>query len=89
MKILSPEMLKKISKTYHEVLMLGKFLQTKLHDKIMNKNYYDLYYTVIRNRKEKDDEEEQKETVNDYINFNDFKTTNQYVGQKNDKEKLR
>ena len=60
-----------IAKIYHEVLMLMKFLQTKSQVKNMNINYHDLYYTVIKNRNEKeimigeDDE-------NDYINFNDI-----------------
>ena len=60
--------------------MLMKFLQTKPEVKNMNINYYDLYYTVIKNRKEKeivigeDDE-------NDYINFNDI-IPNHYVGIK-------
>ena len=36
-----------ISKIYHEVLLLMKFLQTKPQVKNMNINYYDLYYTVI------------------------------------------
>ena len=40
-----------ISKIYHEVLLLMKFLQTKLQVKNMNNNYFDLYYTVIKNRK--------------------------------------
>ena len=39
-----------ISKIYHEVLLLMKFLQTKPQVKNMNINYYDLYYTVIKNR---------------------------------------
>ena len=33
-----------------------KFLQTKLQVKSMN-NYYDLYYTVIKDRDEKEEEE--------------------------------
>ena len=37
-----------ISKIYHEVLLLMKFLQTKSQVKNMNTNYYDLYYTVIK-----------------------------------------
>ena len=37
-----------ISKIYHEVLLLMKFLQTKPEIKNMNNNYYDIYYTVIR-----------------------------------------
>ena len=39
-----------ISKIYHEVLMLMKFLQTKPQIKNMNTTYYDLYYTVTKNR---------------------------------------
>ena len=61
-----------ISKIYHEVLMLMKFFQTKPAVKNMNINYYDLYYTVIENRKE-------KEIVDDR-NENDYIITNQYVG---------
>ena len=37
-----------ISKIYHEVLKLMKFLQTKPQVKNLNFNYYDLYYTVIQ-----------------------------------------
>ena len=54
-----------VSKIYHEVLMLMKFLQTKPEVKNMNINYYDLYYTVIKNREEKDIEEEHHE--NDFL----------------------
>ena len=39
-----------ISKIYHEVLLLMKFLHTKRQVRNMNFNYYDLYYTVIKNR---------------------------------------
>ena len=39
-----------IVKIYHEVLFLMKFLQTKSQVKNMNITYYDLYYTVIKNR---------------------------------------
>ena len=46
----------------------------------MNNKYYDLYYTVNKNRKEKDNEEEQYES--DYINFIDFITPNHYIGKK-------
>ena len=42
-----------ISKIYHEVLLLMKFLMTKPQIKNMNINYYDLYYTVIKTRDEK------------------------------------
>ena len=57
-----------ISKIYHEVLLLMKFLQTKPQVKNMNFAYYDLYYTVIKNRKEIVDDKYE----NDFINFNDF-----------------
>ena len=40
-----------ISKIYHEVLLLMNFLQTKPQVKNMNIKNYDLYYTVIKNRK--------------------------------------
>ena len=43
----------------------------------MNINYYDLYYTVIKNRDENKDIDN-----NDYINFNDIITPNHYVGIK-------
>ena len=42
-----------ISKIYLEVLLLMKFLQTQPQVKNMNINYYDLNYTVIKNRDEK------------------------------------
>ena len=41
-----------INKTYHEVLLLMKILQTEPKVKNMNNNYYDLYHTVIRFRDE-------------------------------------
>ena len=44
-----------ISKIYHEVLLLMKFLQTKPQVKYMNINYYDLYFTVIKARDENKD----------------------------------
>ena len=43
-----------ISKIYHEVLLLMKFLQTKPQVKNMNINYYDLCYTVVKTRDEKE-----------------------------------
>ena len=66
-----------ISKIYHEVLLLMKFLQTKPQVKNMNIIYYDLYHTVIKNRKQTVNDNE-----NDYISFNDFITPNHYIGIK-------
>ena len=59
-----------ISKIYHEILLLLKFLQTKPQVKNMNFIYYDLYYTVIKNRDEKEIMNDKYE--NDYVNFNLF-----------------
>ena len=64
-----------ISKTYHEVLILLKFLQTKPHVKNMNINYFDLYYTVNKNRDGKEEEDE-------YDNVYDI-CPNHFVGMKN------
>ena len=50
----------------------------------MDNNYYDLYYTVIRNRDENkvvNDKYENNET--DYIDFTDFIKPNRYIGRKN------
>ena len=44
---------KGIGKFFLDVLLLKKFLQTKLQNKSMNILYYDLYYTVIKIRDEK------------------------------------
>ena len=44
-----------ISKIYHEVLLLMKFLQTKPQIENMNINYSDLYLTIIRIRDENRD----------------------------------
>ena len=76
-----------ISKIYHEVLLLLKFLQTKPQMQIMKIKYYDLYYTVIKNGNEKDNEEEQYE--NYYNNFNGFITPTLYIGINNDNVTLR
>ena len=43
---------------------------------------YDLYYTIIKNRDDKETVDDQYET--DYVNFKDFKTPNHYIGIKND-----
>ena len=53
------------NKIYHEVLLLRKFLPTKPQVKNMNINCYDLYYTVIKNRGEKETEDNKYE--NDVI----------------------
>ena len=59
-----------ISKIYHEVLLLMKFLQTKPQIKNINIKYYDLYYTVIKVRDENKDTDNQYENDdNHYINF--------------------
>ena len=47
-----------------------KFLQTKPQVKNMNINYYDLYYTVIKNRDDKEIVNDEHEI--DYINFDDI-----------------
>ena len=78
-----------ISKIYHEVLVLMKFLQTKPLVKNMNNNYFDLYYTIIKVRDESMDIDNQYEDdYNDYINFNDI-IPNQYIGIKKDNVILR
>ena len=53
-----------VSKIYHEVLLLLKILQTKPQFEKLNKNYYNLYYTVIKNR-------DAKEILNDKNNNNE------------------
>ena len=71
-----------ISKIYHEVLLLMKFLQTKPQIKNMNIKYYDLYYTVIKTRDEsKNIDIQYEKDENGYINFNDF-VPNHHVGIK-------
>ena len=68
------------SKIYHEVLLLMKFLQTKPQVKNMKISYYDLYYTVIKNRDENEILDNKYET--DYISLNDVIIPNHYVGKK-------
>ena len=71
-----------ISKYYHEVLLLMKFLQTQPQVNNMNIKYYDLYYTVIKVRGENEDIDNQYENDdNDYISFSDI-VPNHYVGIK-------
>ena len=73
-----------ISKIDHEVLKLMKFLQTKPQVRNMKINYYDLYYTVIKNRDDKEIVDNQYE--NDNFSLNDVIIPNHYVGIK-DREK--
>ena len=79
-----------ISKIYHEVLLLMKFLQTKPKVKNVNINYYDLYHSVIKSRDENKDIDNQYENdENDYISLNDIVIPNHYIGRKNDNLMLR
>ena len=64
-------------KKYHEVLLLNKLLQTKPQVKNMIINYYDFYYTLIKNR-----DDLYEDNGNDYIIFIDFITLNHYIGLK-------
>ena len=77
-----------ISKIYHEVLLLMKFLMTKPQVKNMNINYFDLYYTVIKTRDENENIDNHYDE-NDYIDINYFITPNHYIGRKNDNEILK
>ena len=70
----------RISKIYHEVLLLMKFLQTKSQVKNMNINYHDLYYTVIKTRDENRDIDNQYENgENHYIDINGYITPNHFI----------
>ena len=66
-----------ISKIYHEVILLMKFLQTKPQIKNMNFTFCDLYFTVTKFR------DENKDIDNEYEDdYNGFITPNQYDGIK-------
>ena len=69
-----------ISTIYHELLLLMKFLQTKPQVKNMNITFYDLYYTVIKNKDDKEVVNDEYE--NDFITLNDLIIPNHYVGTK-------
>ena len=69
-----------ISKIYHEVILLIKFLQSKPQVRNMNIKYNDFYYTVIKTREEKENVDNQNE--NDIFSLNDVITPNHYVGLK-------
>ena len=50
-----------------------KFLRTKPQVKSMNINFYEWYYTVIKNREDKQTvNDEYENNANDYINFDNF-----------------
>ena len=56
----------------------------------MNINYYDLYYTGVKNRDDKEVIVDKYENIeNDYITFTDIVTANHFVGRKNNIELLR
>ena len=62
-----------ISKIYHEVLLLMKFLQNKPLIRSLNIKNYDLFYTVIKNRDDKETVNDEFENIeNVYINFDYF-----------------
>ena len=78
-----------ISKIYHEVLLLMKFLQTKPQVKNMIIKDYDLYYTVKKTRNEnKNIDNHFENNENDFIDINDFINPNHYVGIKKSNEIL-
>ena len=79
-----------VSKIYHEVFKLMKFLQTKPQVKNMNIKYHDLYYTIIKTRDGNKDIDNQYENDDfDYIDINDFIKPNHYVRIKKNNEILR
>ena len=79
-----------ISKIYHEVLLLVKFLQTKPQVKNVNINYFDLYYTVFKTRDgNKDIDNQYENDENGYIDINDFINPNHYIGIKSNNEILK
>ena len=62
-----------------------KILQTKPQVKNMIINYYDLYYTVIKNRDANEVVNDKFENIEiECMNFNDITTPNIYIGRKND-----
>ena len=68
-----------ISKIFQEVLLLKKLLQTKPQVKNMYNKYYDLYYTVIKTRNEKQKvNDEFQNYENDFISLNDVIIPNHY-----------
>ena len=53
----------RVSKIYHEVLLIRKIIQTKSQVKNMNNSYYDLHYTVFENRDYKDFIDDKNENI--------------------------
>ena len=71
-----------VIKIYHEVSLLMKFLQTKPQVKNVNINFHELYYTVIKNRDDKEIVYDQNEdNEHDYINYEDFITPSHFIGK--------
>ena len=60
-----------ISKNYHAVLLLMKFLQTEPQIMNMTINYYDLYHTENRDDKEVVNNK-YEDNEDEYINYDDF-----------------
>ena len=71
---------KRKSKKYHEVFLLMKIQQTKPQVINLNNNHYDFHYTVIKNRDEKENVDNEYE--NDFISLNVDIIPNHYVGIK-------
>ena len=69
-------------KIYLSLLLLMNFLQTKLQVKNLNVKYYDLYYTVIKNRDKKIVENKNENNDNIHINYEDFIISNQKISNK-------
>ena len=77
-----------ISEFYHEILLLMKFLQTKPQVNKMNSIFYDLSYTVIKNKDENKVLNDKFEDIeNDYL-INNGIVFNHYIGRKNNNVKV-
>ena len=72
-----------ISKLYHEVLLLMKFLQIKPQVENMKNYYFVLYYTTIENRNDKEIVNNKNEdNESDSIIFNDINNPIHCIGIK-------
>ena len=56
-----------VSKIFHEVSFIKKFLQNKLRVNSLIIRNYDWYYTVNKNRKGKEEVEEVSFDISDYL----------------------